>query len=148
VQPVIRRELDGLAIRMGGYLHSPGWNGEIENVCGELKKRVRIALHEWLATAFPDMIETWANMDELWLAVEQEVLPAIRGFVSHRFKRDQQTIIRTLDLEGRIVRVIMAQSPAEVHQLINRVSGEHLVRLQILGYILGGLAGFLLVFAQ
>ena len=79
---------------------------------------------------------------------ETEVLPTVKGFLLHQIKRNQSEIIAGLDLPGRIEKAILEQKPQEVHELVNRISGEHLVLLQLLGFLLGGIAGLLLVFVQ
>jgi len=42
----------------------------------------------------------------------------------------------------------MAMDMHQVHSTINSVSGRHLVAIQLLGYLLGAVAGFLMIFAN
>ena len=49
---------------------------------------------------------------------------------------------------SRIYKSITKLEPTKIHEQINKVSEDELGMIQLLGFVLGGLAGFLLIFAQ
>ena len=53
-----------------------------------------------------------------------------------------------LKLQEQICNSIKEMEPKMVHKLVDDVSGSELGMIQLLGFVLGGLAGFLLIFAQ
>ncbi|MBR4617617.1 MAG: hypothetical protein IKO55_18570, partial [Kiritimatiellae bacterium] len=57
-----------------------------------------------------------------------------------------KAIIEKIDIEGRVKTAIDAMDMAEFHAMLNQVMAEHLGAIQVLGYLLGALAGLLLVF--
>ena len=145
---MVRNELSALEEKLNAYVLSE----EIETDVAGLKERYTgdvISFFEAkLNENLPGILEYALNQDEVWRVVQTEVLPAVRVFLLHQIKRSQNEIIAGLDLPGRIEKAILDQKPEDIHTLVNRVSGEHLVTLQLLGFLLGGIAGILLVFAQ
>lgn len=144
----IRSELARFAIKLRAHIHSGSFDANAETCLQKGKAKIRETLHTYLEENLPDVIEKWMQKDDIWSTLENELLPAIKNFVIHRLKRDKEKIIAKLDLAGRIEESIMKQTPETIHAMVNRVSGEHLVLLQLLGYLLGGVAGGMLVFAQ
>ena len=87
--------------------------------------------------------------DELvWQLVREQILPGIRVFLQQQIRRNKDAIIAGLDLPGHIRKSILDLDPEKVHDLVSDVSGEELGMIQLLGFMLGGIAGFILAFAQ
>ena len=55
-------------------------------------------------------------------------------------------IVEKLDVEGRVKKAVDGMDMAEFHGMLNEIMAEHLGAIQVLGYLLGALAGLLLVF--
>jgi uncharacterized membrane protein YheB (UPF0754 family) len=55
-------------------------------------------------------------------------------------------IIEKLNVNGRIQTAVDEMDMAEFHDMINLVAAQHLGAIQVLGYILGAVAGILLIF--
>ena len=101
-------------------------------------------LRDELARKLLDFLE-----DELvWQVVREQILPGIRVFLQLQIRRNKDAIIAGLDLPGHIRKSILDLEPENVHTLVNSVSGEELGMIQLLGFVLGGIAGLLLGFAQ
>ncbi len=79
--------------------------------------------------------------------MEQRLLPMVQAFILHRLKHDKDTIIRKLDLPGKIEKSVSEMDVAELHEMLVRASDNNLTVIQLLGYALGALAGMLLIFA-
>ena len=85
--------------------------------------------------------------EALWAWVGRAI-PAIRPGVE-RLIRDAGTpaIIAKLDVQGRVKAAVDAMDMAEFHGMLNQMMAEHLGAIQVLGYVLGAVAGLLLVLA-
>ena len=141
----VKEKLAEFESRLEGYLVSP----ELEADLSAIKRDGEIggtltALRDELAGKLLDFLE-----DELvWRIIREQILPGVRVFLQLQISRNRDAIIGGLDLPGHIRKSILDLKPEKVHKLVNEVSGEELGMIQLLGFVLGGLAGFLLVFAQ
>lgn len=86
--------------------------------------------------------------DVIWKVLIKKPVRYIRVFLQIRISRNRNAIVDGLDLPGHIRKSILELNPETIHELVEHVSGEELGMLQLLGFVLGGLAGLLLVFAQ
>jgi uncharacterized membrane protein YheB (UPF0754 family) len=141
----IRQKLAEFESRLEEYLVSP----ELEADVAALKQNVEIgdtltALRDDLAGKILFFLEN----ELAWQLVREQVLPGIRVFLQQQISRNRDAIIESLDLPGHIRKSILDLDPEKVHDLVSDVSGEELGMIQLLGFILGGLAGFILAFAQ
>ena len=145
---LVREELSALETRLKDYIASDDLQLDIDSIKEQYTESIMSALQSQLTLRLPALLEYAVDQDSVWQVFESEILPSVRSFLQHQIKRNQAEIIAGLDLSGRIEKAVLAQKPEEVHALINRVSGEHLVALQLLGFLLGGIAGLLLIFAK
>ena len=141
----VKEKLAEFESRLEGYLVSP----ELEADLSAIKHDREIggtftALRDELAGKLLEFLE-----DELmWQVIREQILPGVRVFLQLQIVPNKDAIIEGLDLPGQIRESILELKPEKVHELVNEVSGEELGMIQLLGFVLGGLAGFLLVFAQ
>jgi uncharacterized membrane protein YheB (UPF0754 family) len=147
-QAAICEELIALSGRFSQYLHSSSISAEIRKIITEGSSQEHKAIRVWLELNINDIIDEHLRRDELWKIIKTQLLPMAQSFIIHRLNRDTNAITDKLNISRRIEESILRQNPQDIHELINRVSGEHLVYLQLLGYGLGLVAGFLLVLAQ
>ena len=99
---------------------------------------------------------TWPTICALTRAVQKDIDVAAEALKYAKHKRIH-TGIGTSDSHIRykfnsnreeiIERAVAAQDVRRFHRMILRVSGEHLLAIQVLGFFLGMLAGAVLVFA-
>lgn len=86
--------------------------------------------------------------DIVWNVLIKKPIRYARVFLQTQITRNGESIVDSLDLPGHIRESILDLKPEQIHKLVERVSGEELGMLQLLGFMLGGFAGLLLVFAQ
>lgn len=147
-QSAISAELLALSGRLRQYLHSPELQSDMTKFTENGRTKAENLIRSYLEEQLPLMIDKYLERDELWMAIETEALPLIQTFLLNHLKRDQESIIAGLNLSGRIEEEIKKQKPEEIHELVNKVSSQELVMLQLLGYVLGGLIGFLTIFTR
>lgn len=141
----VKRKLAEFESHVDTYLTSP----ELETDIAALKQDSSIGdaltvLRDDLAEKLLEFLE-----DELvWQIVREQILPGIRVFLQLQIRRNKDAIIAGLDLSGHIRKSILDLEPKNVHDLVDKVSGEELGMIQLLGFVLGGIAGLLLSFAQ
>lgn len=141
----VKQKLAEFESRVEAYLESPELEADIE----ALKQDTSIG--DTLAVLRDDLAEKLLEFleDELvWQIVREQILPGIRVFLQLQIRRNKDAIIAGLDLSGHIRKSILDLEPENVRNLVDKVSGEELGMIQLLGFVLGGLAGFLLGLAQ
>ncbi|MCQ2378213.1 MAG: DUF445 family protein [Victivallaceae bacterium] len=144
----LRRELTMLGEKLREYVHSEEFATMLSAWRADREAAARSLLRRKLEEVLPESIVHIATDGRLWRELESQWLPSFRRFVLHRIRREKERIAARFDLSGRIEAAVLAQSPEKLHELVNEVSGKHLVLLQLLGYVLGGAAGFILIFAR
>jgi len=145
VDHLIESKLDEFKSRLDGYIGSQ----ELETDIAELKRNPEIGdtlrdMSEFLARKLLEFLEE----EFVWTFIREKALLRIRAFLDLQISSNQEAILEGIDLPGHIRKSILNLKPEKVHTLVNEVSGEELGMIQLLGFVLGGLAGFLLIFAQ
>lgn len=86
----------------------------------------------------------------VWYFIREKGLFRIRAFADLLIIKYKNEILDWLylKLQEQICNSINNMEPKKVHKLVDDVSGNELGMIQLLGFVLGGLAGFLLIFAQ
>lgn len=141
----VKQKLAEFGARLDGYLVSP----ELEADITALKQNSEIG--DTLAAMRADLagkLLEFLEEEIVWRIVREQMLPAIRVFLLLQIRRNKDAIIAGLDLPGHIRKSILSLKPESIHELVARVSGEELGLIQLLGFVLGGFAGFLIVFTQ
>ena len=150
-EPSFRALIGGEVLRLvqqaGAYFHSAAAERELrsflDQAAGEMEEFLRLKLRREL----PELIGQLLTREEFWRALEEQLLPLLQSYLDHYLRREgREAILRRLDLSGRIERSVAALEMRELHQLLNQISGEQLVAIQLLGFLLGGAAGILLSF--
>ena len=142
---IVEQKLAEFGSRMERYIDSP----ELEADVAALKRDGEIG--DALTSLSDDLAEKLLEFleDELvWRFIREKAIPNVRVFLQIQITRNKDAIIAGLDLPGHIRKSIEELKPERVHKLVDEVSGSELGMIQLLGFVLGGLAGFVLVFAQ
>ncbi len=146
---VISGELTGLSLNLRRWLETPAAEAKIEVFLAEGRQQVEGFLRRYLDAKLPVFASQLIDSGQLWEAVERQVLPAAQTFINNYLKHDgRQEIIDKLNLSGRIEAAIDSQDVKGFHEMINQLAAEHLGEIQVLGYVLGAIAGFALLVAQ
>ena len=141
----IEQKLAEFGSRMESYIDSP----ELEADIAALKRDGEIGCA--LTSMSDDLAEKLLEFleDELvWRFIREKAIPNVRVFLQIQITRNKDAIIAGLDLPGHIRKSIEGLKPERVHRLVDEISGNELGMIQLLGFVLGGLAGFVLAFAQ
>lgn len=126
------------------YLRTPEAAAGVEAFIAEHRRKAETFLRDYLVENLPAMADKWLHQDEFWSMAEEKLLPAVESFVSRQLEREKDTLIAKLDLPGRIEQAVGNMDARKLHEMIDEAAGEHLTLIQILGFILGGIAGALL----
>ena len=123
---------------------------EAEETFGEVAASVRDALStmgdDGLRSALKALLSAVAEDEQLWLWLRRTALPGVlAGACSWLDSEEGARMLRSmLDLEGRIRSAVDAMDVRQFHEMVLRVVEQHLGTIQMLGYVLGALAGLLL----
>ncbi len=145
----IRWELQRGSERVREYLTSPEAAAAVGGALEELSVKIEAMFHDYLAGRLPEVAERLFHSDELWQLLREQVMPAAERALARYLAGDgRKMILEKLDLPGRIERSVAEQKVEDFHRMINAVADEHLVAIQVLGYLLGALAGILLILPE
>ena len=99
-----------------------------------------------LRSALKALLSAVAEDEQLWLWLRRTALPGVlAGACSWLDSEEGARMLRSmLDLEGRIRSAVDAMDVRQFHEMVLRVVEQHLGTIQMLGYVLGALAGLLL----
>ena len=76
------------------------------------------------------------------------LLPSLRPGIERMIRETgTRAIVAKLDVEGRVKAAVDGMDMAEFHAMLSTIMAEHLGAIQVLGYLLGALAGLLLAAA-
>ena len=146
-QKMLADEVGTLATKLREYLQLPEAQQALDCFIDEHTPQLENAIANYLQEKLPGMLEELFGNDGLWNAVAEKMLPYLQQLIEQELSAHSEEIVARLDLPGRIERAVNELDPAEAHSLINQVSGRELTLLQVLGYFLGAVAGFLMIFA-
>ena len=141
----ISKGLVHLTLKLHDYLNSPEAVVQLESFIAVYRENAAVFLKQYLSEKIPEIVDYWLRQNELWEAVSK-LVPHAQVFVSKKLRQAGHLLISKLDLSGKIESSVKKMNMAELHQMINHASGKHLTIIQLLGYLLGALAGFLLIF--
>ncbi|NMA46593.1 MAG: DUF445 family protein [Lentisphaerae bacterium] len=142
----ICEQLVELSLKIRDHLQNQVAAGKLQEWLAEHQGKAEKLLRRAIEENLPSLVDQWLRRDQVWDAVVNHLLPPAQAFILERLKNDKNAIIRQLDVPGKIEKSIMAMDMRQVHRTINSVSGQHLVALQLLGYLLGAIAGLLMIF--
>ncbi|MGI5925108.1 MAG: DUF445 family protein [Lentisphaeria bacterium] len=142
----ICEQLVELSLKIRDHLQNQVAAGKLQEWLAEHQGKAEKLLRRAIEENLPCLVDQWLRRDQVWDAVVNHLLPPAQAFILERLKNDKNAIIRQLDVPGKIEKSIMAMDMRQVHRTINSVSGQHLVALQLLGYLLGAIAGLLMIF--
>ncbi len=140
----ICEELAELSVKIHDHLRSRMSEEKLQAFLTEHRQKAEVFLREYIEEHLPELVDQWLRQDQVWEIIANTVLPMAQDFTLSRLQSDKGAIIRQLDLPGKIRSSIMAMDMRQVHATINSVSGQHLVAIQLLGYLLGAIAGALM----
>jgi len=144
----VKQELVSLTVRLQQYLRTEKAAQDLKSYLSEKQKQVEGICRQFLIENIPGMVDQWLRKDEFWLAIEQRTLPLLQSLILSRLEEEKLTIVGKLRLPEKIQNSVQKLEMGELHGIINKVSGEHLVAIQLLGYFFGAFAGALLILAR
>ena len=143
----VRDELAGFVESFRAWLASPEGAARVGGFVGDIRTRFKEYLTTYLRENLGPAALRLLKSDTTWEWVAKAI-PAIRPSIE-RMIRDIGTkaIVEKIDIKGRVKAAVDAMDMAEFHAMLNQIMAEHLGAIQVLGYLLGAVAGLFLVFS-
>lgn len=145
--PMLRDELLQFVGAVRAYLKSPEAQAKVGVFATDIRTKFKSYVRTYLETHFAVTVSGILRSEQLWQWAAS-LIP--------RFRPELENLIRTkglpyitnnLDIKGRVKTAVDGMNMAEFHGMLNQVMAEHLGAIQVLGYLLGAIAGLILVFA-
>lgn len=143
----LRDELSGLLDSFRAWLAPPEGAARIGGFADGLRTRFKDYLRAYLRENLAPTAARLLRSETLWSRLAG-LLPALRPGIERMIRETgTQAIIRKLDVEGRVKAAVDAMDMSQFHGMLSAIMSEHLGAIQVLGYLLGALAGLLLAAA-
>ncbi len=146
--PALRDELMQFVKAVRGYLKSPEAQAKVGGFVADIRAKFKEYLRNYLETHFAETVGGILHSEQLWQWAAS-LIPRSRPELENLIRtKGLPLIVEKLDIEGRIKTAVDAMDVKEFHGMVNDVAAQHLGAIQVLGYILGALAGTLLLLAR
>ena len=144
--PALRDELLQFVGAVRAYLKSPEAQAKVGVFATDIRAKFKEYVRTYLETHFATTVTGILRSEQLWQWAAS-LIPRFRPELENLIRtKGLPLIIEKLDVEGRVKSAVDGMDMAEFHGMLNEVMAEHLGAIQVLGYFLGALAGFILVF--
>ncbi len=143
--PAMRDELLQFVGAARAYLKSPEAQGKAGAFVADVRAQFKAYIRTYLETHFARAVEGMLRSEQLgqWAA---SLLPGFRPELEGLIRaKGLPLIVAKLNIEGRIRTAVDGMDVEEFHGMVNEVAAQHLGAIQVLGYILGAIAGGLLL---
>ena len=145
--PVLRDELLQFVGAVRAYLKSPETQAKVGVFATDIRAKFKSYVRTYLETHFAATVSGILRSEQLWQWAAS-LIPRFQPELENLIRtKGLPLIIERLDIEGRVKSAVDGMDMAEFHAMLNQVMAEHLGAIQVLGYLLGALAGLLLVFS-
>ena len=146
--PALRDELMQFVKAVRDYLKSPEAQAKVGGFVADIRAKFKEYLRNYLETHFAETVGGILHSEQLWQWAVS-LIPRFRPELENLIRtKGLPLIVKKLDIEGRIKTAVDAMDVKEFHGMVNDVAAQHLGAIQVLGYILGTLAGGLLLLAR
>lgn len=125
-------------------MKDPEYANTVAKITQELRAHFQAQLTEWLQGNLPKMTEALLAEDALWnwgSSCLASCKPQLETFIQ---TKGMPMILERLNIENRVQQAVNQQDMKQFHAMINDVVGKHLGAIQVLGFLLGGIAGTLM----
>ena len=142
-QNMIRDEIGRFAGKVNEWLKTDEGKQKLGQWTAEARTKFQTWLKEYLADNLPRITRQLLSSDSLWDWVEKTLLPSAEPKIRDFIASQKDAIIAKLNIKNRVTDAIDKQDVREFHEMINSIAAQHLGAIQVLGYFLGLLVGFL-----
>lgn len=142
--PALRDELLQFVGAVRAYLKSPEAQAKVGVFATDIRAKFKAYVRTYLETHFAATVSGILRSEQLWQWAAS-LIPRFRPELENLIRtKGLPHIVNHLDIEGRVKTAVDCMDMAEFHGMLNQVMAEHLGAIQVLGYLLGAIAGLLL----
>ncbi len=136
-------ELAGLGTLFQSWMDSPESTNQFEDFRTDIQGKLREFLTSYLKTGLPQWLEKMQDSPQIWAWVETDALPGVKQYIESWIQTNgKDLVIEKLRLSERVQTAVEKQDVEEFYNMINSVAAEHFGAIQVLGFFIGGLVGF------
>ena len=142
-QSMLREKLFTYADQLTSWMKGGEGQKVMDGLIRELRVRGKRYIAMYLRENVPVLINRAFDSDFLREKLEKGVLPKVGVKVAQLIGDNKQAILDKLRLEQRVVEAVDGMSVATFHETLNEFLAENLCVVQVLGFVLGAMVGFL-----
>ena len=144
---MLQEELSALFDKTENWLQSPEAAAKIKEMEQGFRQYILVFVHQYLQNRLACLVDRAIASKTLWEWVENGLFPSFQPGLE-KFIREQgkDKIAVHLKLANRVALAVQKQDVREFHEMVNSLAAQHLGAIQVLGYFLGGVVGFIQIF--
>ncbi len=146
--PMVRDELLHFVTAARDYLKSDDAKGKMNGFVREMRTKFKDYIRTYLENNLAPMAASVLHSQSLWQWAASLVPQSVPHIESLIREKGMPLILAKINLRGRLQTAVDAMDMKEFHDMVGEVAAEHLGAIQVLGYILGALAGGLMLIAN
>lgn len=140
------RVIDELPGRMAEGLSRPDAEAGFAAMRDALSEKFGPMIGERVEAGLPGWVESMTASDSFWKWVDEEALPKIKPMVLDWIGGETlDGVGKKFDVAGRVRKAVDEMNVETVHEMVDTVAAEQLGAIQVLGFVLGLIAGIPLV---
>ena len=143
--PALRDELLHLVSSVRDYLKSGESQAKIGSFVEEIRATFKAYLHGYVKENLVAVAGKLLDSESLWNGVV-EMIPKFQPEIERLVRSEGiPLIMEKLNFQGRVRSAVDKMDVEEFHGMVNEIAAQHLGAIQVLGYLLGALAGGLML---
>jgi uncharacterized membrane protein YheB (UPF0754 family) len=144
-QNMLREKMLEYADQLTVWMKGNDGREVMSGVVRELKVRGKRFLSTYIRSKFPEFVDKAFASDLLRDRLEHAVLPAVGARLVELIGQNKALILDKLRLDERVTDAVNGMQVKDFHHMMNDFMSENFCAVQVLGFVLGMLAGILLL---
>ncbi|MBQ4107709.1 MAG: DUF445 family protein [Lentisphaeria bacterium] len=128
------------------WLERPANTGAIERFLQEWRQYAEEYVGQYLEEKLPSLADDLLSSDLFWKMLEEKALPTVQFYVVKQLRGGRGSLLEKIDIPGKIEKAVDNMDMKQLHEFILQASNNNLTILQVLGFVLGAVAGFFMAF--
>jgi uncharacterized membrane protein YheB (UPF0754 family) len=144
-QSMLREKMLEYADQLTTWMKGDEGRKVMAGIIREMKVRGKRFLSTYIRSKFPEFVDQAFASDLLRDKLEHAVLPVVGAKLVNLIGENKELILEKLRLEERVTTAVNEMRMEDFHRMMNDFMAENICAVQVLGFILGMLAGILLL---
>ncbi len=141
-QNILKEELLRFVEDFRSQLKTKEMQSRIGEFASAINNKLKTWLKDYLQKVLSSAVSSVIHSESLWSWIRESLLPSAKPAVEEWIRaHGKNLVIEKLRISQRVRQAVDRQDIKEFHDMVNSLAAQHLGAIQVLGYILGAIAG-------